>query len=183
MADKKISDFTALTGAVSGDLFEVETAGGNSRKITLENLRASLFSGAKARKSAALTGQNLVASAAVTWNSEDWDTDSYHDSGSNTDRMTVPAAGRYAVRANVRLDNTTSADFIGIQVNRYNSSDVFQENLARMACEGGNTAEYINVSGSGTFASGDFARVLVNVESDTSVDINTTSYFEIWRLS
>lgn len=42
MADKKISDFTAETSAADGDLSELETAGGNSRKITIANLRASL---------------------------------------------------------------------------------------------------------------------------------------------
>jgi len=38
MANKKISDFTAATTLADGDLFELETAGGNSRKITKANL-------------------------------------------------------------------------------------------------------------------------------------------------
>ncbi len=33
MADKKISDFTAKTSIDAGDLIEIETAGGNSRKV------------------------------------------------------------------------------------------------------------------------------------------------------
>lgn len=43
MADKKISDFTAVTTLASGDLLEIETAGGNSRKVTVAN--AGLDSG------------------------------------------------------------------------------------------------------------------------------------------
>lgn len=37
MADKKISDFTALGAIAAGDLIEVETSGGNSRKVKSEH--------------------------------------------------------------------------------------------------------------------------------------------------
>lgn len=37
MADKKISDLTAVTSIAPGDLFEIENAGGNSRKVTSVN--------------------------------------------------------------------------------------------------------------------------------------------------
>jgi hypothetical protein len=39
MADKKISDLTSATSLASGDLFEIENAGGNSRKVTSGLLR------------------------------------------------------------------------------------------------------------------------------------------------
>lgn len=61
MADKKISDFTAVTTLADGDLFEIETAGGNSRKIT------------KANTAKAMTGWTLVdqagapAAGSATW--------------------------------------------------------------------------------------------------------------------
>lgn len=45
MADKKISDFTAVTTLADADLLEIETSGGNSRKITVANARASIVSG------------------------------------------------------------------------------------------------------------------------------------------
>lgn len=48
MADKKISDFTATTTLNDGDLFEVETVGGNSRKITAANVAAYIGSGYEA---------------------------------------------------------------------------------------------------------------------------------------
>ncbi len=44
MADKKISDFTAVTTLGTGDLFELETAAGNSRKITEADLRTAIGS-------------------------------------------------------------------------------------------------------------------------------------------
>lgn len=42
MADKKISDLTAITTLADGDLFELENAGGNSRKVTFANTKASI---------------------------------------------------------------------------------------------------------------------------------------------
>lgn len=40
MANKKFSDLTAASSLAAGDLFAVENAGGNSRKITAANVRA-----------------------------------------------------------------------------------------------------------------------------------------------
>lgn len=56
MANKKISDFTAATSAASGDLIEIETAGGNSRKITKANFQSGL---------PALLEEHVFASAAA----------------------------------------------------------------------------------------------------------------------
>jgi hypothetical protein len=42
MADKKISDFTAVTTLGASDLLEIETSGGNSRKITAANASIAL---------------------------------------------------------------------------------------------------------------------------------------------
>lgn len=44
MATKKISDLTAATSLASGDLFEIETSGGASRKMTAANVHADLVS-------------------------------------------------------------------------------------------------------------------------------------------
>jgi len=42
MADKKISDFTAASSIADNDYIEIETAGGNSRKVTGANAKLSL---------------------------------------------------------------------------------------------------------------------------------------------
>lgn len=108
MADKKISDFTAATTVASGDLFEMENAGGNSRKITAANLAAGLkavgFRGCLAYNSADRTGLNQTAGGVLTFNSESYDTDSIHDTSSNTSRLTVPTGVTY-----VRLSYAISA--------------------------------------------------------------------------
>jgi hypothetical protein len=187
MADKKISDFTALTSLATGDLLEVETVAGNSRKATADNVAKSLrgmgMDGAKVRKAAGLTAQNLTGTASVTWDSEDWDTGSYHDNGSNTERLTTANAGYYQVIGHLQLANVASGNWVQLAIERLNSSGVLQENIALLTVELTATISYfLNVVGTALFASGDYARLRVQVESDTSVDIQTNSYLEIRRV-
>jgi hypothetical protein len=78
----------------------------------------STFVGAKAYHSTTQNVNNTVA--ALLMNSEEWDTDAFHDTGSATSRMTIPAGkgGKYLVTAGtfcsgiadwlvLRVDGTT----------------------------------------------------------------------------
>ena len=49
-------------------------------------------------------------STAITWNSESFDTDGFHDTSTNTSRITIPAGkgGKYLVIGQVSWDNNTS---------------------------------------------------------------------------
>jgi hypothetical protein len=69
------------------------------------------MTGALVKKSADQTGANYNTPTTVTWNTDVYDTDTIHDTGSNTSRFTVPAGldGRYAIiRANVYASNVSS---------------------------------------------------------------------------
>ena len=140
--------------------------------------------GAKVRKSATLTAQNLTgAGAAVTFNTEDWDTGAYHDTGSNTDRLTSANAGYYHLAAQITLNNVATGSFIIAVIRRYNSAGTLQEAIAAKHCEISATGDlYTNLSGSANFASGDFARLFILSETDTSVDITTDTWFDINRI-
>lgn len=181
MADKKISDFTAATAIADDDLVEIETAAGNSRKVTGANLRA--LNGAKVRKSVALTAQNLVGGHFPTFNTEDWDTAGYHDTVTNSNRLTPPVAGYYQCTAQLVLSNVATGNAVILQARRHNSSDVFQEIIAKEIVEISVTGEIaINITGTALFASGDFAAMAITVETDNSVDISTETYWEIRRV-
>jgi len=56
------------------------------------------FSGARVTKS---SGQNMAqyASVVITFDTEEYDTDAYHSTTSNTSRLTVPTTGYYSVGA------------------------------------------------------------------------------------
>ena len=48
-----------------------------------------------------------TTNTAITWNSESYDTDAMHDTGSNTSRITFQTAGVYLCTATIRVDATT----------------------------------------------------------------------------
>jgi hypothetical protein len=60
------------------------------------------YVGVSVYKSAAQSISNLTATA-VTFNTEDFDTDGFHDNSTNTSRFTIPSgkAGKYLVTGNV----------------------------------------------------------------------------------
>lgn len=142
---------------------------------------AATLDGAKVRKSAALTGQNITAAlTAVTWDAEDWDTGGYHSTVSNTDRLTVTNAGHYECKGQLNLGNTATGSWVIIEIARYNSSAVKQETLAMQMTEISAAATVrVNVSSTGSFASGDFLRMNIQTESDPSTDISADSWLEI----
>lgn len=126
MADKKISDFTAVTTLADGDLFELETAGGNSRKITKANLKAALggtFRGALVKKSTNQTTANYSAGVAVAWDAEAYDTDTIHDNSTNNTRLTVPSGVSYVrLKAQANLDLVTAGSDTYYQITKNGSA-------------------------------------------------------------
>lgn len=173
-----------LGAGTAGNYLQTQGAGANPAWATVSGSGGtSSLEGAKVRKSANLTGQNLTGAPTITWNSEDWDTGGYHDNASNTDRLTPPAAGYYQCTAQLELANTGTGNFVTLVIHRYNSGGVTQEVIASQTVEISVTGTYnLNVTGTGSFTVGDYAMVKVLVESDTSTDITTASYLEIRRI-
>lgn len=104
MADKKISDFTAVTTLAGGDMLEVETAGGNSRKILVSDARSQLH---------ALTSTQALCSADTTVGAGAW-TDITGCS------MSLPA-GTHLITAIINILNSTTAQTVGGKI--YNQTD------------------------------------------------------------
>jgi hypothetical protein len=183
MANKKISDFTAATSIASSDLVEIETAAGNSRKVTGANAAKSMrslgFSGARVYKSAALNAADFTTATNITFDSEHFDTDSYHSTVTNTDRLTVPEDGYYEVTFCVNI-NSLTADLWALAVTkRFNSSSVEQATntgTARSITETGNTSDQLTGStGPVSCTAGDYFVLTLQVETDTSIGVNNTA--------
>lgn len=82
----------------SGGLYHEDDAGTEVGPLS-GSATASTYVGAKAYNS---TTQNINnTTAALTFNSEEFDTDGFHDTGSNTSRMTIPTGkgGKYLLQA------------------------------------------------------------------------------------
>jgi len=80
---------------------------------------ASSFSGVSLTKSAAQSISNATTTT-ITWDVEDYDTDNFHSTSSNTDRITIPAgkAGKYLIQARVStVANASGIRSAGVQKN------------------------------------------------------------------
>ena len=75
------------------------------------------FHGCRVRSSGNFSHNSSGSLLAITFNTEDIDTDAYHDTGSNTDRVTIPAglAGKYLIIGTAEWDTNTSGDR-GLQI-------------------------------------------------------------------
>ena len=55
---------------------------------------------------------NNNTTTAITWDTEDFDTDGFHSTSTNTSRFTIPAgkAGKYLFQSTIRLNNNTTGN-------------------------------------------------------------------------
>lgn len=93
------------------------------------------FSGCSVNDQTHIASISSGATSAIDWNSEDFDTDNYHSTSSNKNRLTAPTSGKYHVTANVEVQYNGSLDTeagglarLGI---RFNGGSTF------LACQGG----------------------------------------------
>lgn len=178
MADKKISDFTAATTLASGDLLEIETAGGNSRKMTAANARTYFkqgFRGALVKKASNLTGQNVTTQTAVTFDTDVYDTDGFHDTGSNTERLTVPSGVSYArLSYCITIANHTNDQWVSTSIQKSTGGGAASsdwDGTARQNVEtGGGTVSISSVTPVVPVTAGDYFQLMIQVEADTSID-------------
>jgi len=73
-----------------------------ARVSELERLEYGRFSGARVYNNANISVADSTTTD-LTFNSERFDTDAYHSTGTNTERLTAPVAGKYLITGNVRF--------------------------------------------------------------------------------
>jgi hypothetical protein len=114
------SDQTPLT--TKGDVFTFSTVdtrlgvGANGTVLTADSAEATglkwaapasgvTYSGVAVKKTAAQSIANATFTAA-TWNSEDYDTDGYHDNSTNNSRITIPSgkSGYFLLSGTLNFD-------------------------------------------------------------------------------
>jgi hypothetical protein len=171
MADKKISDLTAVTSIATGDLFETETAtGGNSRNVTATNLgkglRSAAFQGVSVYRSSDLTISVANTPEDVSFDSEHFDTDGFHSTVSNTSRITMSGSGYCELTGFFRRDTNTTTYSI-VFVKQYNSSNT-QLRVWRAMTATSTSAVWLTVpTGPVAFSSGDYFTMAVQSGTTT----------------
>ena len=102
----------------------------------------------------------------VSFDSEQYDTDSYHDTAVNNTRLTVPSAGYYQVWAMMEFDNNGA----GIRYLAINAStDGIIANQIRQALTGNTTT--LNLSTTYNMSTGDYFEALVVQKSGGPLDL------------
>jgi len=113
---------------------------------------------------------NNNTTTAITWNTEDFDTDGFHSTSTNTSRFTIPAgkAGKYLFQSTIRLNNNTTGNrTLSLSKNGTNIKSVF------MIPD--NTNPSISVSAVVSLAEADYVEATYLQDSGSTVPIYLTT--------
>lgn len=139
--------------------------------------RTTAFGGARVRKAADLTGQNLTAGAVITWDTEDFDTHGFHDTSSNTSRITIPSGiTKVMLTAALRINNIAASSVPRAFLTKNGTTTVVQ-----ISGHNPSTSWGCNInSGPLAVSAGDYFEISFQNDTDTSVDITAvTSWFAV----
>lgn len=169
------------------------SGGGTSNFLRADGTWASpsgslpAMDGAKCRKSANATAQNITAGAYITFNSNDWDTGNgspYHSTSSNTDRMTANNAGYYTCGGEIVLTSITADTWFYVEIDRFNSGGTLQETVCvQYSSVPTLTGVWANCSGIVHMNAGDYCKLFAQIQSNTSITITTDSWFSMTRIA
>lgn len=143
--------------------------------------------GALVKKAISQTSADYSSAAAVTWNSEVYDTDGFHDIGSNTTRLTVPAAvdGSYGIiHACISLSATLLLSYGLLQITKngvitYIGCGAQTKQMSGNGQGGGQDRQWLQVStGPMLLVAGDYYEAVLLVE-DASITVESESNFSI----
>jgi len=136
--------------------------------------------GALVKKSADQTGADYSAGVYMTWDTETYDTSTFHDTATNTERFTIPkGVSKVRVGMQVVIENITanSQVILGVAKNAsisysgipFNSTSANATSLAFQAW-----SPVLQV------VQGDYFRAFMQVPSDSSIDVlSANSWFAI----
>lgn len=159
----------------------VSLSAGTKRVMICLTAAATAHRGALVYKASNLNAQNFTTAAAVTWDTENYDTHAFHDTSSNTSRLTIPTGvcSRVRVEGQITLSGLTADNWVMLAV--YKNGSASWTGAGIRYHETGQTAPSYKVeSAIVTVAAGDYFELYIQTESDTSVDIvAATSWFQL----
>ena len=170
-----------------GDLFGFDTAaarvpiGANNTVLTADSTQALGLKWATVSSTPTANACAVYLSAAqaitsgnntfINWDAEYFDTNSYHSTSTNTDRLVVPQAGKYQVYAGLTWQANAT---LGrqMEIRRYNSSNVQQETRI-FYWNWTITANATGIQGGAIFdaASGDYFIIVARQDSGSTLNL------------
>lgn len=141
-----------------------------------------LFIGAKVVNASAAEEQDYTTEADITWDTENADTQGFHSTSSNSERLTIPA--QYAAHTLIVgfhwvLSSKTADLYTRGRIRHYDSGDN-QKAVVSETQEDGSTfasATMTNLFTASEVAAGDYFVASLEVQTDTDVDLGTNSHF------
>jgi hypothetical protein len=188
--------FTGPLAVTPGDYFEVFVYNPGDSSITVQGGASDAswfcieeiedFSGAMVKKAADLGAANYSAGAVVTWDTEVLDVGGWHDTGSNTSRLTVPAGVYWVcVTAGIGItDLTASVDTYALMIKNGDTNAATRAINLPVALEDQAATENFLLLTTGPVAvtPGDYFEIWPLIPSDASVTIQDYSWFAIERV-
>lgn len=140
------------------------------------------FSGARVNNSANISIDSGVDTA-LTFNTEQYDTDAYHSTSSNTGRLTIPETSFYYMTASVQFAaNATGYRFLLIGLN---ATPIYIVHVSNPATTAG-AVHVASVSTVLSLAAGDYLQLFVNQSSGGPLNVEavteTSPVFTIMKL-
>lgn len=134
------------------------------------------FRGARVKKSVAQTDADYTTATAITWDAEDFDTDTLHDNVTNNSRFTIPAGVSYVeIGAHVNANDVTSGLFLALTLRKDGSTNIAIQRISTV-----NATNNLTVtSGPIAVAANEYYEAVLQVQTDTSINVGTTSAFWI----
>lgn len=138
--------------------------------FSLENINPATFSGALVTLSSAITGVNYTTATAIAYTTEQYDVGGWFDAGSPT-RLTVPSGVDYVrITFCQEIGSFVGGEWIRGSVKKNGSTTAF---MPGSLVESSGTMYTTANSPVLPVTAGDYFEHLVQIEADTSVDINT----------
>jgi hypothetical protein len=179
-----------------GDYFELVVLSSGDNSVTVQGTTDGCwfaieeienFSGAMVKKAADQTAANYSAGAFVTWDTEVLDVGGWHDTGSNTSRLTVPS-GVSTVRVTAGIAVTSllaNAEAYVLMIKNGDTNAATRAINLPVALEDSSAVIAFMQLSSGPLAvsPGDYFEIWPLIPGDASITIEDYSWFAIEKLS
>ncbi len=188
MANEKWSSWSAITGAnvdKAADYIPIIDASvadaSKNKTILISQLRTAMFCGAKVKKSTDQTAANYSSGAALAWDTEEFDTDGWHDNVTNNSRLSVPSGLPITkVRLTVAVHGTSVTNSSNINIYLEKTGSGLVDFPVQTFQQGAQAGFFINGTHIDSCTAGtDYYRAILFC-SDTSITVESEdSYFAI----
>lgn len=145
---------------------------GTKRVSLVFSATAARFRGCLAYKATDQTAANYTTATAITFDTNDYDTDTIHDTGSNTSRLTVPAdVTKIQLTGHAYITNFTASKYVSLYIYKNGTNTVYAGQGGSVVLNDTTSADIQVMSSVLDVTAGDYFELYLQVETDTSISV------------